>query len=193
MGLIYLSDCKLTLDAPRQNAAMTIPSYICPSHHLYHRLIPTRFCFHQTTQERPGAKTRGGSTTDFQSDEIESPTRLLCLPFCLLSFLPVCQSFCMSAYLSACLVFPFSLFSPFSLFFSWRFTVRRHPLTPLPGRPWNHDTDSYRYQVNIPIVFYLFLLDIDPIVFPLFLLDIDIYAHGFFLRLESRRFDVLGF
>ena len=62
-------------------------------------------------QGRLGAKTRVGSTPDFQSNENESPTKLFCLPFCLLIYLPLCQSFCLSAYLSACLVFPFSLFS----------------------------------------------------------------------------------
>ena len=44
-------------------------------------------------QGRPGAKTKGGYTLNYESDEIESPTKLLSLPLCLLVFLPVRQSF----------------------------------------------------------------------------------------------------
>ena len=74
------------------------------------------------TQGRPGAKT------------VDSPTKLLWLPLCLLVLLTVCQSASLYAFLPCYLLFylPYSLtglpiffLSPFSLLFPWIFTVRR--------------------------------------------------------------------
>ena len=72
---------------------------------------------------RPITGYKAYSTPDYESDKIESPTKLLSPPFCLLVFLPVCQSYCLSPCLSAIEpasqhVFTSSLFSPFSLLYS---------------------------------------------------------------------------
>ena len=88
-----------------------------------------------SAQGRPGAKTRGGSIPDYESDKIESPTKLLSLPFCLLVFLPVCQSFCHWTCITACLpiFFLFTLSLPFFLdiYSPTLFTVRHHWSPPL--------------------------------------------------------------
>ena len=90
--------------------------------HVY--MVPYYLPIYVYVQGRLGAKTRGGSTPDFESDKNESPTKILWLPFFLLLFMPVCQSFCLStclfAFLPALRLVLFShflSFPPFPFFF----------------------------------------------------------------------------
>ena len=79
------------------------------------------------SQNERGVYTRFSVRQNWKSDKTPL-TVFLCarLPASLPVFMPVSLSFCLSICLTACLVFPFSFFSPFSLLFSWRLTVRRH-------------------------------------------------------------------
>ena len=112
------------------------------------------YCFIYYQQGRPGAKTREGSTPDFESDEIDSPTKLLCIsmpPFCLLVFFSVCLSFCLSTCLQLVLSTYFISFSPFPLSPSFFLELQsdafyRSTLGWFTRPPWTPFLDAPDYQ-----------------------------------------------
>ena len=105
---------------------------------------PISFLGSGPNQGHPGARTRGGSTPNFESNKIDSPTKVLsvclspylssCVSVCRFAFLPALQLFLSSYFLSFPLL-PFSFLGDFQFNAIYSPTPKgstRPPLTPFP-------------------------------------------------------------